>query len=218
MDDRSLLVELSTAFPKSFEQRQMFDKLIVITDPEFFEGEAETLNRLFDGGLTRLHVRKPKSCKEELQKLVRDIDSSFRTCITIHHHSDLLSEMGLGGLHFSYPDIRNQADLTESYTVSCSLHQWEELADVQEKIDYCFMSPVFNSISKVGYQANKKLLQVPSFAQNVFALGGVTEANCKDVMDSGYSGIAVLGHLWINKAKAFERFTVLREKLLAYGN
>jgi thiamine-phosphate pyrophosphorylase len=208
----------STAFIRCFKADAMFDKLIVITDPEFFEGEAETLNQLFDSGLTRLHVRKPKSCREELQKLVLDIDPNFRRCITIHHHSDLLSEMGLGGMHFSYPDVLNQAGLVEKYTVSCSLHQWKELDEVGEKINYCFMSPVFNSISKIGYQANKNLLQVPAFAQNVFALGGITDANCEDVMDSGYSGVAALGYLWIDKAKAFERFNILREKLQAYGN
>jgi thiamine-phosphate pyrophosphorylase len=196
----------------------MFDKLIVITDPEFFEGEAEILNQLFKGGLTRLHVRKPKSSKEELQKLISDIDSNFRRYITIHHQSDLVKEMDLGGAHFSYPDILNQAVLTEKYTVSCSLHQWKELDEVQEKINYSFMSPVFNSISKIGYQANGNLLEVPSSARNVFALGGITEANFNKVLDNGYSGIAVLGYLWIDKAKTFERFNFLKQNLKAYEN
>ena len=195
----------------------MSDRLIVITDPEFFDDEAEILNQLFEAGLMRLHIRKPRSQRKAVEKLVSEIDSKFRALVTMHYHSDLVSEMNLGGMHFSFPQIK-EVKPSGGYTISCSLHQWEELAEVEEKIDYCFMSPVFNSISKVGYQANKKLLQVPSFAQNVFALGGITEANCKDVIDGGYSGIAVLGYLWINKAKAFERFTVLREKLLAYGN
>src|SRR5688500_15661993 len=104
----------------------MSDRLIVITAPEFFDGEAEILNQLFESGLTRLHVRKPQSQSREVEKLVSEIDSKFRAGVTIHYHSDLVSEMGLGGMHFSYPQIK-EVNISGRYTISCSLHQWEEL-------------------------------------------------------------------------------------------
>ena len=195
----------------------MSDRLIVVTAPEFFDGEAEILNHLFESGLTRLHIRKPQSRKQDVERLISEIDFSFRTDVIIHYHSDLVSKMGLGGMHFSFPQIK-EAEPSNRYTISCSVHQWSELNEVQDKIDYCFMSPVFNSISKMGYQANENLLEVPSFARNVFALGGITDANFKQVLDYGYSGIAVLGYLWTNKVKAVERFNVLKQKLQAYGN
>ena len=34
-------------------------KLIVITTPQFFEGEAEAVTSLFQNGLEMLHLRKP---------------------------------------------------------------------------------------------------------------------------------------------------------------
>ena len=38
-------------------------KLVVITTPEFFPGEAELVNTLFEHGLELLHVRKPSATK-----------------------------------------------------------------------------------------------------------------------------------------------------------
>lgn len=189
----------------------MFDKLIVITAPELFEGEAEILNRLFEAGLTRLHLRKLQG-RKAVERLINEIDCNFRKFIAVHYHQDLVSEMELGGMHFSYHASSNPAELSDKYTVSCSSHSWAELKEVQDKIDYCFMAPVFNSISKVGHLANKALHQVPPFARNVFALGGITEANCKEVIDKGYSGVAVLGALWEDKNQALQRFEVLHRK------
>lgn len=196
----------------------MFDRLIVITAPGFFEGEADILNQLFEAGLKRLHLRKPLGGRGELERLVSEIDPNFRKRVAVHYHQGLVTELGLGGMHFSYHASSNPADLSDEYTVSCSLHSWGELEKVQEKIDYCFMGPVFNSISKLGYLANEALQDVPGFARNVFALGGINEANCNQVLSIGYTGVAVLGALWEDKEQALQRFTALQGKVKAHGN
>lgn len=193
----------------------MSDRLIVITAPEFFDGETEILNQLFESGLMRLHVRKPQSQRQEVEKLVSEIDSNFKERVTIHYYSELVSEMGLGGMHFSYPQIR-EVKASGEYTISCSLHQWKELNEVQDKIDYCFMSPVFDSISKAGYLANESLKQIPPSAKNVFALGGITETNYEEVLGRGYRGIAVMGYLWTNKLLALHKYKDLEQKVKAY--
>ena len=41
-------------------------KLIVITTPQFFEGEAEAVTSLFQNGLEILHLRKPGASAEEM--------------------------------------------------------------------------------------------------------------------------------------------------------
>ena len=45
-------------------------KLIVITTPQFFEGEAEAVTSLFQNGLEILHLRKPGASAEEDRKSV----------------------------------------------------------------------------------------------------------------------------------------------------
>lgn len=43
-------------------------KLIVITQPEFFEDEAAAITSLFDAGLEILHLRKPGASYEDMDK------------------------------------------------------------------------------------------------------------------------------------------------------
>ena len=42
-------------------------KLIVITTPQFFEGEAAAVTSLFQNGLEILHLRKPGASAEEME-------------------------------------------------------------------------------------------------------------------------------------------------------
>ena len=85
------------------------------------------LNQLFELGLTRFHLRKPESRKDELKRLISEIDFNFKKRITMHYHLDLVTEMELGGMHFGYPQIKNQVKSNNKYSISCSLHQWVEL-------------------------------------------------------------------------------------------
>lgn len=197
----------------------MQDKIIVISAPAFFEGEAELLNRLFKGGLKCLHLRKPGSTQVALMRLVDKIDLEFRKRITIHYQQELVRKMELKGIHFSYPEILSNLNLRDyNCSLSCSLHNWQELAEVQEAVDYCFISPVYNSVSKAGYHANETLKKVPSFARNVYALGGITHVTCTEAIIMGYSGVAVLGHLWEDKRCTMQRFEQLQKKLKTYGD
>ena len=45
-------------------------KLITITVPDFFEGEADAITSLFDAGLEILHLRKPGASYEEMENLL----------------------------------------------------------------------------------------------------------------------------------------------------
>ncbi|MFD2164444.1 thiamine phosphate synthase [Paradesertivirga mongoliensis] len=195
------------------------DRLIVITDPDCFAGEANLLNQLFKAGLKRLHLRKPGHGCDEIRQLAAQISPKFRKYISVHYHPDLVTELNLGGKHYSYHDILN-ADLGDpEYIVSCSLHTWEELKELQgRKIDYCFMSPVYDSVSKRGYMANRALSTVPDFAKGfpAYALGGINLSNSTETLERGFYGIAVLGYLWEDKENAVKRFEMLREEIDTY--
>ena len=47
--------------------------IIAITRPDFFSGETALAGRLFDCGLTRLHLRKPHSTEQQLAEWIEDI-------------------------------------------------------------------------------------------------------------------------------------------------
>ncbi len=48
-------------------------KLIVITTPQFFEGEAAAVTSLFQNGLEILHLRKPGASAEEMEYFQRQM-------------------------------------------------------------------------------------------------------------------------------------------------
>ena len=66
---------------------------------------------------------------------------------------------------------------------------------------YCFLSPIFDSISKEGYKANFDKLELKEFLAKdrktkVIALGGLTEENYLEVLELGFDGGAFLGSVW----------------------
>jgi thiamine-phosphate pyrophosphorylase len=195
----------------------MSDRLVVITAPEVFTNEASLLNQLFDAGLQRLHLRKPGCKREVVEELIGQIEPAFRKYISIHYHEGLAMKYKLGGKHLSGKELQDCIQ-KEDFRISCSLHHWDELPEKANSIDYCFMSPVFDSISKSGYVANESLLLVPDWARpkKVYALGGIDSENFMQPLSNGFYGIAVLGHLWADTQKAISRFNYLKQGINDY--
>ena len=52
-------------------------KLIVITTPQFFEGEAEAVTSLFQNGLEILHLRKPGASAEEMGNFLQQLPMEY---------------------------------------------------------------------------------------------------------------------------------------------
>ena len=52
-------------------------KLIVITTPQFFKGEAAAVTSLFRNGLEILHLRKPESSAEEIDSFLRQLPVEY---------------------------------------------------------------------------------------------------------------------------------------------
>lgn len=78
-------------------------------------------------------------------------------------------------------------------------------------IDYAFLSPIYDSISKPGYIAagfnGMDIQQAVAAAEfPVFALGGITLDKLQEVHALGFAGIAVIGGVWSasDPVKAFE--------------
>lgn len=147
-------------------------KLVLLTKPEFFSGEAEIINSLFRHGLPTLHLRKPQATAEEKDALVAQIEPRFRDRIVMHNHD----------LH--------------------SCHTLEEVSRNKLKSDYVFLSPIFDSISKQGYHAafTEETLRQAHHAgiidKQVIALGGITPTNARKALSLGFGGVAVLGDIW----------------------
>ncbi len=175
-------------------------KPIVITLPKIGLSEPKVWIELFEAGLERLHVRKPKTGAEEIRYLIKKLPQEYYSKLVIHHHPELVKEYGLGGLHLSYEDFFrfDPGSLSAETSLSVSVHSWNEARKIGSKADYQFISPVFDSVSKSGYPANRALRHVPEDLKGLkmYALGGVAIDNYLSLKGMGYVGGVLLGELW----------------------
>ena len=153
-------------------------KLIVITTPTFFEGEAEALNLLLEAGVDRIHIRKPDSERHTFEVLIQAIRPEYLDRITIHDHHAIAVEKGLGGIHLNRRNPVAPAGFNGLVSRSC--HSLEELVQHKQTSDYLFLSPIFDSLSKVGYESQfsldtlEKASRQGIIDEKVIALGGLS--------------------------------------------
>ena len=175
-------------------------KWITITSPEFLSGEAIFIGKLFSQGLDLLHLRKPEASLEAYKQLLLQIPEQWHSRIVLHEHFKLAEEYKLHGIH-----LNRRCSVTPNAfhgSISCSCHTIEEVITQKESKDYVFLSPIFDSISKVGYHAAFSPTSLKQAAienvidEKVIALGGITANNIPLVKEWHFGGGALLGDIW----------------------
>ena len=175
-------------------------KWITITSPEFLSGEAIFIDKLFSQGLDLLHIRKPDAPLEAYKRFLLQLPKQWYSRIVLHEHFALAEEFGLHGIHLN----RRCSVAPNAFhgSISCSCHTIEEVITQKESKDYVFLSPIFDSISKVGYQAAFSPTSLKQAAienvidEKVIALGGITANNISLVKEWHFGGVALLGDIW----------------------
>lgn len=176
-------------------------KTIVITSPEFLDDEAALIASLFRRGLDILHLRKPQAEIGEVERLLRRIPKEYYGRIVVHDHFALCRDYGLMGIHLNSRHPQPPTDFRPR-SVSASCHSIEEVAQRKDALSYVTLSPIFNSISKQGYQSaytSEQLVQAAAqgiIDNKVIALGGVTFASIPQLQQWHFGGAAFLGEVW----------------------
>lgn len=175
---------------------------IVITLPYFFDGEAEQIVQFLHSSVDLIHIRKPESKAEELERLIMSIPSEYYPRLVLHDHHELAMKYHLHGVHLNG---RNpQPPMGWEGSVSKSCHSLEEVKEWKGKCDYVSLSPIFDSISKQGYHAAFSSAEIEEASRQgiidkkVLALGGVTFNKIDDVLRMGFGGGMILGDAWKN--------------------
>lgn len=168
---------------------------IALTLPQCFEGEERALAKLVSEGYI-VHIRKPESSVEEIDDLLGRLRALIdMKQVTLHYQNQLALKWQVGGVHC------RQGQHVDGFRNSCSCHSWSEVL-LCEGYDYVFLSPVFDSISKVGYKAAfdietfSNVLHKKVLGTKVIALGGVCAENVDQVESMGFDGYAMLGAIW----------------------
>ena len=178
-------------------------KIIAITTETFIKDEAKLIEAALTNGVDRVHIRKPNSQIEDFDNLLSLIPLSLLNRVSIHDNFVLTQKYKVGGIHLN----RRNPFAPSSFEglLSCSCHSADELIE-QHKYDYIFLSPIYNSISKNGYNSNftnEMLLNLKAddlINERVYALGGVTNDKLFELHNYGFGGVCVLGYLWNDTA------------------
>ncbi|MCH5240227.1 MAG: thiamine phosphate synthase [Muribaculaceae bacterium] len=169
--------------------------VIGITQPGDYPEEAERINLLFSSGeIDLLHIRKPGISIDIVENLINGIKSEFHSRVKLHDHYDLLEKYKLGGVHLN---SRSPIPHPLAQSISKSIHSLEEI-EPTDNMDYYFLSPIFDSISKNGYNSKYDIETISSYIRGnrVVALGGVTPDKFSLLKNNGFYGGAMLGYLF----------------------
>jgi len=187
--------------------------IVLITQPKIVRNEAAIICKLFEAGLEKLHIRKPVHSALEISFLLDSIPKDLWPNIVMHRHHELVNDYGLAGYHHQEgEEIR-----VCSGTTSQSVHHLEDLPSLNTKLNYVFYGPVYQSISKRGYEPKVPLSLVKETLSNlskftvrpkVYALGGVRRKKIIPLAQAGFDGLALLGSIWghSDPVVAFRKF------------
>ena len=134
-----------------------------------------------------------------------------------HHH--LVEAFGMSRLHYTEKDrlkidqLKLAVQANEGYLLSTSVHDVQVIPTLLH-FEYTFLSPVFNSISKAGYQGMLPAgfcLGKSKPGPKVIALGGVDESNIEQIKRMNFDGAAVLGAIWQYPQQAISNFISIKK-------
>lgn len=190
-------------------------KLFVVTRPDFFEAEAELLTSMLNAGLQYVHIRKESNEIRKLHALLSDIPERYHSKIVYHGLATDLGPFKIGGIHLKETKrrintneflIKYRQELnSQGMSLSSSFHDIDEMTRSIEQLDYAFIGPLFDSLSKSAYRENSQLHKAIPHCNKLIAIGGIEISKIAEVIKWNYSGIAVLGAIWMNSkpVKAF---------------
>jgi thiamine-phosphate pyrophosphorylase len=194
---------------------------VLITSEHFIDDECKILNKFLEHDIY-IHIRKPFADTIQISNLLNSVSPEFYPKISIHNYHELLDNYLLGGIHlsaFNRPSIENllsqMPDVLKNIRISYSLHENDKNVTLKFFPHYVFISPVWNSISKPGYEG--KNLRSKDFKLNPqtlkIALGGIKTENVEQTLVRGYDGIAVCGYIW-NSGNPYKNFDKIYKEYL----
>ena len=175
-------------------------KLAIMTKPTFFVEEDKILEALFEEGLDDLHIYKPLSSPVYTERLLSLLPENTHKRITVHDHYYLKEEFGLAGIHLEDATAQRPSSYRGNFSRSCN--DIGLLKEAKKKARYVFLRNIFDSLSVSEEHScfSWAELQTASLLglidKHVYALGGVSLDNIRQLRDLGFGGVVICGDLW----------------------
>ena len=195
--------------------------LHIITHPEVFDGEIDAIISLMQNDMFYLHLRKPNMDETSYEDYVKLLPEKLYNRIILHSAYHLAEQYDFAGLHFSTNKRKLANDILFFCNRYTSCHSFEDVNICDIDFKQCFLSPVFDSISKQGYSAAFDVDNLTSFLSKdrkikIIALGGIDANNIIEVQKMGFDGAAVLGAVWGRNPQKDDDFKSRLDEILKH--
>jgi thiamine-phosphate pyrophosphorylase len=149
---------------------------------------------------------------DHARELKRRLGNSVK--LIMNDRADLALVAGFDGVHVGQDDLSPEGVrkvIGDKLWLGVSTHNPEQVRGAdQTSADYIAVGPVFTTGSKAnpdpvigleGVRRARELTQKP-----LVAIGGITRANCRSVIDAGANSVAVISDLLREPGKSAEAF------------
>jgi thiamine-phosphate pyrophosphorylase len=212
----------------------LMPRLYAVLDPSCFSTIRELLSaaeELVEAGVTLIQYRnKSGDAKTILDQAKRLMESVSRArapfdfaqgrsapsalSLIMNDRADLCIAAGFDGVHVGQDDLSPDSArriIGRECWLGVSAHNAEQVAEADKtSANYIAIGPVFATFSKAnpgplvgleGVRNVRKLTKKP-----LVAIGGITRANCRSVIQAGADSVAVISDLIRDPGKSAEEF------------
>ncbi len=193
-------------------------RLYPILDTSCFShsrGLFQAAHDLAAAGCTLLQYRNKSGNARRMLDEARELSSRLGPSVRLimNDRADLCLAAGFDGLHVGQDDLSPEAArlIIGSRWLGVSTHNPEQLAEADKtSADYLAIGPVFATSSKAnpdpvvgleGLRRARELTRKP-----LVAIGGITRANARSVIEAGADSVAVISDLLLDPGKSAEAF------------
>jgi len=158
---------------------------------------------------------KSRSAREVLQQ-ARELKRTLegRTSLMMNDRADLAVAAACDGVHVGQDDLSPEGSrkvIGPNLLLGISTHNPEQVTQANlSPADYIAVGPVFATSSKanpdpvIGLDGVRRARRLT--AKPLLAIGGITRANCRSVIEVGADSVAVISDLSIEPRKSAEEF------------
>jgi thiamine-phosphate pyrophosphorylase len=186
---------------------------------------AEQVKRLMDGGATLIQLREKDLSPMEFYRQAKAalrVARQRRVRIIINDRVDLALALRADGVHLGQDDLPPDAArrlLGENAIIGLSTHNADQARQaVTFPVNYLAIGPVFSTATKrdtareVGLEGVQAVRSAVG-AMPLVAIGGITEANARQVIDAGADAVALISALLSRPEETIIRTRFLLQSL-----
>ncbi|MDP9161335.1 MAG: thiamine phosphate synthase [Acidobacteriota bacterium] len=168
------------------------------------------------GGVTLLQYRNKtgnaRDMLEQAREIKRRVGSGCK--LIMNDRADVCVAADYDGVHLGQDDVSPESGrkvIGKNYWMGLSTHNSDQVVAADKTdADYVAIGPVFATASKLnpdaviglnGVREARKLT-----AKRLVAIGGITHANCRAVIEAGADSVAVISGLLKDPRKSAEEF------------